>query len=78
MLQDLRRCKEVRLRSSSKLGGAELKGRLLVAFVGGYRLVEMIQLLTPSTSPKTENAHGDVGRGEYGSRGEGKVERFYL
>ena len=49
-----------------------------MAFVGGYRLVEMIQLLTPSTSPKTENAHGDVGRGEYGSRSEGKVERFYL
>jgi len=46
MLQDLRRYKEVRLRGSSELGGQEEKGRLLVAFVGEYRLVQMVQLLT--------------------------------
>ena len=46
MLQDLRRYKEVRLRRFSELGGLEEKGGLLVAFVGGYRLVEMVQLLT--------------------------------
>ena len=72
MLQDLRRYKEVRLRRFSELGGLEEKGGLLVVFVGGYRLVEMIQMLTHQHRPKTENAHGNVGRGEYGSRGEGR------
>ena len=76
MLQDLRRYKEVRLRRSSKLGGLEEKGGLLVAFVGGYRLVEMVQLLTHEHRQKQKTLTETSDEVSTGQEVKGKLNVF--